>query len=455
MLNPQKIPQKLSRYELQKALNYRQTTFLALDTVENQFVVIKLWKYKSGLTWKELELLKREAEYLTNLDHPALPKGIDSFEFENGYATVQTYVNAVSLQEQIEQGRIFSQEDIRELARQLLEVLTYIHKQNPPLIHRGISPKNILVQYQSSNGIVRVFLVGFNLAKSFSDSDPKYRTIVAESNYTSPEQLEGEAVKSSDLYSVAASLLFASTGKNHTNFSLRNLNYILDDIPHLGHHEKVWFKTMLNPHPDKRYKTAEIALSKLEQVKEVVSDPISPINLPSNSKLKITKNSNELKVLLDKSTILGSLINNVVILFFVSMFFPQIWLVFTHYFSAAALICLLSVWIAMKGTSKKELKINSHELTLNKFVFKSRKTSQLSIPLEDITQLQVTQPHWSEDSEGGISKYPPNIIIRTGIKEYTLPTKNLSKPEIDWIAYEMSQWLDIPIDREKIPVYKS
>jgi hypothetical protein len=121
---------------------------------------------------------------------------------------------------------------------------------------------------------------------------------------------------------------------------------------------------------------------------------------------------------------------------------------------AGIIISLLLIWSVIQGTVKRELEINSQGLILNKFIFKTKKTSQLSIPLENLSRLQVTEPYWKEDSENGISKYPPQIIIWSGVQKHTLPTSGFSEPEIDWIAYEISQWLDLPIDRTKIPVYK-
>ncbi len=457
MLDPQKTPNILSRsqYEPLKPLNLRGTTFLARDKVNDLLVVIKFWLYNSGSSWKDHELLIREADCLKHLNHPALPKYIETLELENGIAIVQTCIKAISLTEQIKKGRSFSLDEIQELGKQGLEILIYLHQQYPSVIHRNVTPYNVLLGDSSGNSVGKVSLVGFNFVQSVLDSDPKYMTIVAGSNYMPPEQLEGQATIQSDLYSLAATLLFALTGKNFANLSRRSLNNHLNEIPYLSYRWKVWFKTMLNPNPKKRYESAEVALKKLDRVNEPLSDPNPPLTLPNNTQIRISKNSDELKILLEENTIIATLWGNFVAVFIISLFFSPMWLILTHHLSAITFVFLFLVWSLISGTSKKELEINSQEIILNKFIFKSKKTSQLSILLEEITQLQVTQPYWSEDSESGTSKYPATIVIRTGVKEHILPTSNLSNPEIDWIAYEISQWLDISIDREKIPVYKT
>jgi serine/threonine protein kinase len=88
------------RYQLQELLSQKQgkTTYLALNLQSQNLVVIKLVRFNFDFQWDDLKLFEREATTLQNLDHPAIPKYLDSFDLPDGFALVQTYIDAPSLQ---------------------------------------------------------------------------------------------------------------------------------------------------------------------------------------------------------------------------------------------------------------------------------------------------------------------------------------------------------------------
>ena len=113
------------RYHIQSLLG-RQTgrrTFLANDLQRGVSVVVKLLLFNPDFTWEDLKLFEREAEVLKSLDHQAIPKYLDYFEIETelgkGFALVQTYIEARALQDWIQSGRTFNEEDLKAIARQL------------------------------------------------------------------------------------------------------------------------------------------------------------------------------------------------------------------------------------------------------------------------------------------------------------------------------------------------
>lgn len=83
-------------------------TLLALDHQTQELVVIKLLTFGEDFEWRSLKLFEREAEVLKSLDHPAIPCYLDYFEVERGFALVQSYINARSLEEHIRTGRTFN-----------------------------------------------------------------------------------------------------------------------------------------------------------------------------------------------------------------------------------------------------------------------------------------------------------------------------------------------------------
>ncbi|MCB0185489.1 MAG: serine/threonine protein kinase, partial [Caldilineaceae bacterium] len=88
-------------------------------------------------------------------------------------------------------------------AEGLLNVLTYLHGQSPPVIHRDIKPSNLKLNEQGA-----LILLDFGLAKggaapSFADRSLAGYTF----HYAPPEQLRSEPTDArSDLYALAATL---------------------------------------------------------------------------------------------------------------------------------------------------------------------------------------------------------------------------------------------------------
>lgn len=146
----------------------RQTgrrTLLAIDTQTNNSVVIKLLLFGPDFTWEDLKLFEREAEVLKSLDHPAIPQYLDFFEVElergKGFALVQSHIAAKSLQQWIQAGRTFSENDLEAIARDLLKILEYLHARQPAVIHRDIKPSNVLLTDRTAHSPGQVYLIDF------------------------------------------------------------------------------------------------------------------------------------------------------------------------------------------------------------------------------------------------------------------------------------------------------
>lgn len=113
------------RYQIEQQLSHKAArhTFLSTDNQSQELVIIKVLQFDSLFQWDDLKLFEREAKTLKNLDHPAIPKYLDYFEINNeqirGFALVQTYINAPSLAETIQQGRKFSEVELIELAKNI------------------------------------------------------------------------------------------------------------------------------------------------------------------------------------------------------------------------------------------------------------------------------------------------------------------------------------------------
>jgi serine/threonine protein kinase len=214
MLTPQNIIQ--NRYQLKQQLGNKvsRQTWLAQDLETNKSVVVKLLPLSPQMEWDELKLFQREASVLQHLNHPQIPKYLDDFSLDAEvgegllwFVLVQEYIPGVSLQDQLNQGKKFTEKRTKEIAKQLLNILMYLHQLSPPVLHRDIKPSNII---EGQDG--RIYLVDFGAVQERAKSEGVTFTVVGTEGYTPPEQFWGRAVPASDLYALGATLIHLVTG---------------------------------------------------------------------------------------------------------------------------------------------------------------------------------------------------------------------------------------------------
>jgi serine/threonine protein kinase len=115
-------------------------------TSDGQPVAVKVLWLGEGVDWKAIELFERSTRVLQELSHRALPQ-VRAFERdERGtLILVRDRFEGGSLGERIRRGRPrLDQQGLRHVLEELLELLTYLHGQVPPVLHRDIKPDNIL-----------------------------------------------------------------------------------------------------------------------------------------------------------------------------------------------------------------------------------------------------------------------------------------------------------------------
>jgi serine/threonine protein kinase len=103
------------------------------------------------------------------------------------------------------------------------------------LVHRDVKPANILLE----NGVERVFLTDFGLARASDDGSLTYTGVVAGTpQYMSPEQADGQLLDfRSDLFSLGSVLYFMATG--HPPFRAERPMAVLKRTCH-DSHRPVW-----------------------------------------------------------------------------------------------------------------------------------------------------------------------------------------------------------------------
>ncbi len=101
---------------------------------------------------------------------------------------------------------------------------------------------------------------------------------------------------------------------------------------------------------------------------------------------------------------------------------------------------ILTIILILFGTVK--LRITQSEISHSLKLFGLIYLRSLTAPRQDITKVELTSISSKKDSEGDTVEVPPKINIWAGTKKFTL---HLTSPELDWLAQELSCWLNLPI----------
>ncbi len=454
-----------SRYEVQQQLGKRagRRTLLARDLKTQELVVIKLLSFGNDFEWDDLKLFEREAETLKALSHLAIPRYLDYFEIDSpnhkGFALVQTYIEAKSLEEQLKAGRTFSEADIKQLAKALLEILSYLHGRQPPVIHRDIKPSNILLTNRSGNSVGQVYLVDFGSVQTLAAREGGTITVVGTYGYMPPEQFGGRAVPASDLYSLGATLIYLATGKHPADLPQKDLRLQFEQAGNLSPVLSSWLKRMIEPSLDRRFASAVEALQALEQPLQRGIAPLV-VTKPTGSKISLTKDADSLEILIPPK----GLSSEVGYLCFFALFwnsFMVIWTagalsasfgfaLFSIPFWTAGIVMIEQILFALFG--RVRLRLNQQQISLTREIFGFKFNYPQPGARQDITILERTKKYLKTGSRGRKVEVKPPIIIWAGTQKYEFGGNGfLTEPELDWLANELSEWLGLPITTEHLP----
>lgn len=290
-----------NRYEIREQLSRKagRRTFLAEDSHSQNLVIIKILLFDQDFQWDEFKLFEREAQTLQNVNYQAIPKYLDYFEVNegtyHGFALVQTYIDAPSLQTLIQEGQKFSETELIELANQLLNILNYLHTRNPPVIHRDIKPSNILLTNRSGNSIGDIYLVDFGSVQTAAKKEGGTITIVGSYGYIPLEQFGGEAVPASDLYSLGMTIIYLATGTHPAEIPQVN-GQIKLGANQLSKRFQKWLDKMIQPHLDRRFDCANIAQTALNSTDGSFS--ICQDLKPKDTKIQLNCDRDQMEIIL-------------------------------------------------------------------------------------------------------------------------------------------------------------
>ncbi|MEH2111247.1 serine/threonine-protein kinase [Nostoc sp.] len=263
-------------------------TYLAEDQRRfNELCAIKeLTSTATGaLAWeKAQELFHREAAILYQIEHPQVPKFRERFEQDQRLFLVEDYVAGQTyrtlLAERQAVGQTFTEAEVLQLIELLLPVLEHIHSRG--IIHRDISPENIILRDSDAKPVLIDFGVVKELATRLRSPDSALpETTVGKLGYSPSEQMQtGGAYPSSDLYALAVSAVVLLTGKEPKDlFDENQLTWNWQRWIKVNPRFAMVLNRMLNHIPSDRYQSAASVLQALQPLQQPSLPPLNVSNL--------------------------------------------------------------------------------------------------------------------------------------------------------------------------------
>ncbi|MCU0547941.1 MAG: serine/threonine protein kinase [Leptolyngbya sp. Prado105] len=286
------------RYQLQEKLGQSagRQTWLALDlNTQSEPIILKLLAFGDEMQWEDLKLFERESQILRQLDHPRIPKCRDSFSIDDRilwFGLVQDYIAGTSLKQFIQDGKRFTEEEVRKFAIEILEILQDLHQLNPPILHRDIKPSNLILSKDE-----QIYLIDFGAVQDRAPVEGGTFTVVGTYGYTPIEQFGGRAVAASDLYALGTTLIHLLTGTAPADLPQRYLSIQWRDRVTLTPTFADWIDRLAHPDVEQRFQTANQAIQAL-QLADVSS--FHAVERPKNTRVQLQRSKKRLEIVIPK-----------------------------------------------------------------------------------------------------------------------------------------------------------
>src|SRR2546429_1637768 len=148
---------------------------------------------------------------LKQLDHPALPRVYRVFHGDNHdrFSLLMDYVEGNSLEamRQLMPGKRFSLHAAMTLMSPIMDAVSYLHRQHPPLIHADIKPSNIIAPNAGASTPSQ--LVDFGGVQNLCTDATAQQGML---NFRAPEQYDGRTSRRTDVYALGAIFYTLLTG---------------------------------------------------------------------------------------------------------------------------------------------------------------------------------------------------------------------------------------------------
>ncbi len=208
-----------------------------------------------------LQLFKLEAAVLARFKHCQIPQRVECFEHEGDFFLVQDFVAGDDLSKEFTIGHQWREAKVVGFLREMLNVLAYVHHQQA--IHRDIKPANIIRRWD--NG--QLCLIDFGAVQDVSGDLTAAAAVVGTPGYHAPEQAEGAATFSSDIYALGMTAIQFLTGQYPLHLPKNDANELVwQDLTSISDRLMAILERMTHRNLDDRYQSTAAVLADLAQL---------------------------------------------------------------------------------------------------------------------------------------------------------------------------------------------
>lgn len=186
--------------------------YLAMNEKANKQWAVKEVRKDGVLDFESVKQgLVAETDILKKLSHPNLPSIIDVIDTDDSFIIIMDYIQGNSLNKALEEFGAQPQEMVIEWAKQLCDVLGYLHSRTPAIIYRDMKPANIMLKPDGN-----IMLIDFGTAREYKEKNLADTTCLGTVGYAAPEQFGGmgQTDARTDIYCLGATLYHLVTGMN-------------------------------------------------------------------------------------------------------------------------------------------------------------------------------------------------------------------------------------------------
>lgn len=240
--------------------------YLAMNERANKQWAIKEVR-KDGT--KDYEIVKQgliaETDILKRLNHPHLPSIVDVIDCDDTFLIVMDYIEGRTLDHWLKKEGAQPQERVVEWAKQICDVLGYLHSRKPPIIYRDLKPANVMLKPDG-----KIMIIDFGTAREFKEQSIEDTKCLGTQGYAAPEQYggQGQTDARTDIYNLGATMYHLLTGHNpslppYEMYPIRQWN------PALSSGLEAIVSKCTQRNPDDRYQSCAELMYALEHFDEL------------------------------------------------------------------------------------------------------------------------------------------------------------------------------------------